>query len=154
MTEIQAAIGRAQLKKLDIWIAKRRKIARIFNTTFSTYPSLRVTIPPRYVFHSYYKYYVYLRLEKLKRGWSKEKVLEAINREGIPAFYGSCSEIYREHVWRIIPEVKRSIPKKPLPVARELGETAVLFLVHPTLSDRDIDDTVKGITRVLDAVTL
>jgi hypothetical protein len=71
-------------------------------------------------------------------------VIEAINSEGIPCFSGSCSEIYLEKAFP-----KDTRPSSRLPVAVELGQTSLMFLVHPTLTDRDMDDTAAAVEKVL-----
>jgi dTDP-4-amino-4,6-dideoxygalactose transaminase len=150
MTEMQAAIGRVQLRKMPGWVATRRRNADILTKAFLNISSLRVTLPPENIRHSYYKYYVFLEPEKLKSGWDREKVIAAINAEGIPCFTGSCSEIYLEKAF----DGNGLRPEERLPVAQELGETAMMFLVHPTLSEDDMQDTVKAVKKVLSVATL
>lgn len=145
ITEMQAAIGRIQLHKLPGWIEVRRNYAGILNKAFSNIPALRVAIPPDHIEHAYYKYYVFINPEKLKSGWNRERIIIAINAEGIPCFTGSCSEIYLEKAFA----GTGMRPKKRLPVARELSETAIMFLVHPTLSENDMRDTVKAVEKVM-----
>jgi hypothetical protein len=145
MTEMQAAIGRIQLHKLPQWIERRRRNADILNKAFINIPALRVTMPPDYIGHAYYKYYVFINHERLKSGWNRERIAIAINAEGIPCFTGSCSEIYLEKTFA----GTSMRPKKRLPVARELGETVMMFLVHPTLSENDMRDTVKAVGKVM-----
>jgi len=147
MTEMQAAIGRIQLRKMPGWIETRRRNADILTKAFSGIPSLRVPAFPDHIFHSYYKYYVFIQLEKLKSGWNRERVILAINAEGIPCFSGSCSEIYLEKAF----DADGLRPEKRLAVAKELGETAMMFLVHPTLSEKDMRDMVKVVEKVIAA---
>ncbi len=147
MTEMQAAIGRMQLRKLPSWIETRRRAAAILTKSFQNIPAFRVTVPPQEVFHAYYKYYVFIRPDQLKKGWNRERVITAVNAQGIPCFSGSCSEIYREKAFDSLRPAER------LPVASELGETAMMFLVHPTLSEQDILDTVKAVERVMGAAS-
>jgi dTDP-4-amino-4,6-dideoxygalactose transaminase len=106
--------------------------------------ALRVTVPPADIAHSYYKYYVFLRPEKLRAGWTRDRVIESIKAEGIPCFSGSCSEIYLEKAFS-----SDMRPLERLPVAKELGETSLMFLVHPTLSDNDMYDTADAVEKVL-----
>jgi dTDP-4-amino-4,6-dideoxygalactose transaminase len=134
LTEMQAAIGRIQLRKLSRWLARRRRSAAILTDSFLTQSALRVTQPPPHVGHAYYKYYVFLRPERLKPSWNRDRIIAAVAAEGVPCFSGSCSEIYREEAF-----VKAGIgPDRALPVAKALGETSLMFLVHPTLSDEDV----------------
>jgi dTDP-4-amino-4,6-dideoxygalactose transaminase len=111
-------------------------------------PALRVTVPPAEIRHSYYKYYVFLQLERLRENWTRQLIIDAINAEGIPCFSGSCSEIYLE---KAFPEFMR--PRNRLPVAKQLGETALMFLVHPTLSENDMHDTADAVGKVLAAAS-
>ena len=145
LTEMQSAIGRVQLRKLPVWIRKRQENAAILTEALSRIPSLRVTIPPPDVSHAYYKYYVFVRPEKLNTGWDRESIMAAVNAEGIPCFSGSCSEIYLEKAFTSA----GLAPKKRLPVAKKLGETSLMFLVHPTLGHREMVDTSLAVEKVM-----
>jgi len=149
MTEMQAAIGRVQLRKLPGWVERRRRNANILTKAFLNIPALRVTTPPDHISHAYYKYYVFLKPDMLKKDWNRERIIIAINEEGLPCFTGSCSEMYLEKAF----DADKLRPKKRLPVAEELGETAMMFLVHPTLSEEDMWDTVKAVEKVMEQAT-
>jgi dTDP-4-amino-4,6-dideoxygalactose transaminase len=144
ITEMQSAMGRVLLRRLPEMLERRRRFAAILTQRFSEMPTLRVTVPPADIVHSYYKYYVFLRPDRLRAGWTRDLVIEAVKAEGIPCFSGSCSEIYLEKAFP--PEMR---PPARLPVARELGETSLMFLVHPTLSDTDMHDTADAAEKVL-----
>jgi dTDP-4-amino-4,6-dideoxygalactose transaminase len=95
--------------------------------------------------HAHYKCYAYVQPERLAPGWSRDRIVEAINAEGVPCYQGSCSEVYLEKAfdgtgWR---------PAERLPVARELGETSIMFLVHPTLTQAEVDRTCEVVRRVM-----
>ena len=144
MTEMQAAIGRVQLGKLDHWVACRRRNAAILEQRFLRIPALRVTVPPPHFRHSYYKYYTFVRPERLKRGWDRDRIMEEINRRGFTASVGVCPEIYREKAF-----VEAGlVPGACLPVASVLGENSLMFEVHPTLEPvhlQSLADTVEEI---------
>jgi dTDP-4-amino-4,6-dideoxygalactose transaminase len=148
MTEVQSAIGRVALRKLPRWREIRRTHARVLSDWFSRCPGLRVTLPPDFIEHAYYKYYAFVRPEQLRPGWTRDRIVAAINRQGVPCFTGSCSEIYLERAFP--PEWK---PAHRLPVARELGETSLMFLVHPTLAEEDIDATCVAVEKVMRTAT-
>ena len=91
--------------------------------------------------HAAYKAYVFIKPEKLPEGWTRDAVLEKLNAQGVPAYQGSCSEVYLEKAfdnsdWR---------PADRLPVAKALGETSLMFLVHPTLEQKHLDMTVNAL---------
>src|SRR6516162_3730345 len=144
LTEMQSAIGRAQLRKLPEWVAARRRNAAILRERLEGCPGLRVTAPPDEIGHAYYKYYVFVQREDLRAGYDRDRILAAINAEGVPCFSGICSEIYLEKAfareWR---------PQTRLAVARELGETSLMFQVHPTLSEQDMQDTCDAVEKVM-----
>lgn len=153
LTEMQSAIGRVQLKKLSEWTRIRNRNAAILTECLSKIPALRLTIPPPEIGHAYYKYYVFVRPEILKNSKFKiqnttlncrDSIMGAINAEGIPCFSGSCSEIYLE---KAFVDAGYS-PAERLPIAKELGDTSLMFLVHPTLSDVDMLDTCRVVEKI------
>jgi dTDP-4-amino-4,6-dideoxygalactose transaminase len=146
LTEMQSAIGRAQLRKLGNWVEIRRRNAAVLTERLSNCPGLRVTRTPAYVGHSYYKYYAFVRPECLKADESRDRIMAAINAEGIPCFNGICSEIYQE---KAFPQKWR--PAQPCKVAQDLGETSLMFLVHPTLTEQYMDQTCEAVEKVMNA---
>ncbi len=149
MTEMQAAIGRRQLTKLTDWIATRRRNAAILDEGFSTIPGLRVTVPPPGIGHVYYKYYAFVDPSLLLPGWDTPRIIQAINDEGVPCSVGSCPEIYRERAFTD----RGWGPADRLPGAKVLGETSLMFMVHPTLGEREMVATVVAVAKVMRAAT-
>jgi len=148
MTELQAGIGRIQLGLLEDWVNTRRENAAYLNNAFSELPALRVTIPPDDVRHSYYKYYMFVRSDRLRKEWDRDKIMAAVNAEGIPCSVGSCSEIYLEKAFG--DDLR---PGERLPVARQLGETSLMLHVHPTMSREDLHDTCTAVEKVMEVAT-
>lgn len=144
MTEVQAAQGRRALARLPSWSERRRALAAVLDEGLADVPGLRVPVPPSDVRHAYYKYYAFVRPERLAPGWDRDAVMTAIEAEGVPCLQGACAEIYREKAFDGVGR-----PEHPLPVARELGETSLMLMVHPTLTKREIDDTVEAIRKVM-----
>jgi hypothetical protein len=145
MTEMQATIGRSQLRKLPMWLNIRRRNAAILTEGFSGIQGLRLTLPPENVGHAYYKYYVFVEPEALNADWNRERIMASLMAEGIPCGSGSCSEIYLEKAF----DGRAYRPTDRLPVARRLGETSLMFMVHPTLTADDMDDMVQATNRVM-----
>ena len=71
-----------------------------------------------------------------------------INAEGVPCFSGSCSEVYLEHAFDDTPWR----PKERLKNAQKLGETSLMFLVHPTLTENNIQTTKDVIQQVISRI--
>lgn len=150
MTEMQAALGRLQLGKLAAWSERRRNNATILTTGFSNIDGLRVTPSPAEIKHAYYKYYVFVEPEKLQADWNRARIMQAVNDKGIPCFSGSCSEIYLEKAF----EGTASRPASRLQVAQRLGETSLMFLVHPNLGTDDMREMVTAVSEVMKSATL
>ena len=143
LTEMQSAIGRLQLAKLPEWTLIRRRNAETLTQGFRDLPGLRVTVPPSEIGHAYYKYYVFVEPERLAEGWDRDRIMNAVAAEGIPCFSGSCSEIYLEKAFDAMRPAAR------FTVAKKLGETSLMFLVHPTLTEQDMLDTVAVVSKVM-----
>ncbi len=144
MTEMQSAIGRVLLGKLARWVSTRRRHAAILTDRLGALEALRVPVPRDDIHHSYYKFYAFVRPERLRAGWDRDRIMNAVVAQGVPCYSGSCSEIYREKAFA----TSGMQPAQPLPVARRLGETSLMFLVHPTLSERDMDDVASVVESV------
>lgn len=164
MLEMQAVIGRIQLRRMADWSARRQANAKALSVALTPFagPTGPVRLPrlactgcasgdtdpvcPAGCVHAQYKFYAHVRPENLASGWDRERIIESINAAGVPCYQGSCSEVYRERAfdgtgWR---------PEPRLPVARELGETSMMFLVHPTLTQREMEKTCAVIGAVLE----
>lgn len=145
MLEVQAVIGRIQLRRMQQWHATRLSNATRIWEAASQLPSLRVPMLPADQLHAAYKCYVFVRPECLKPDWSRDRILNEIVSRGVPAFSGSCSEVYLEKAfdntgWR---------PAQRLEKAKQLGETSLMFLVHPTLTESEVDLTCKVLFDVI-----
>jgi dTDP-4-amino-4,6-dideoxygalactose transaminase len=150
MLEVQSAIGRVILRKLDGWVEQRRANAHYLSERFRQIPALRVPEVPAHLYHAYYKYYVYVRPERLKPGWSRDRIMQTVSEMGIPCMSGSCSEVYLEKAF-----TRRGWqPAERLPVARELGETSLMFLVHPTLGQAHMQATADAVERVMEQASI
>lgn len=150
MLEVQAVIGRIQLRRMQDWHRARLDNARAIWTAARQLPALRVPALPDDEVHAAYKCYVFVRPASLKPDWSRDRILNEIIARGVPAFSGSCSEVYLEKAfdntdWR---------PAQRLANARELGETSMMFMVHPTLTGQEIGLTCKVISEVVQQASL
>src|SRR5690554_2595318 len=149
MTEMQAVIGRIQLKRMPQWQAQRLANAEAIWAAARQCPALRVPAVPEGSVHAAYKCYVFVKPELLKADWNRDRILAEIAARGVPSFSGSCSEVYLEKAF----DGTGYRPAEPLPVARELGETSLMFLVHPTLTEAEIDKTCAVLQEVMGLAT-
>lgn len=145
MLEIQAVIGRIQLRQLKTWTARRAEYAEKILSICRPFDCVRTPAIPVDQEHAWYKCYVYVVPTNLKSDWSRDRIIAEVNARGVPAYQGSCSEVYRERAfdgtpWR---------PQQHLAIAKDLGETSLMFLIHPTLTDAEINKTCAVLRAVL-----
>ncbi len=149
MTELQGVIGRIQLKRMSNWHSNRISNAlKIWNTAKQC-KGLRVPSIPDYIEHAVYKCYVFIKLEELKNGWGRDKIIKEINALGVPCYSGVCPEVYLEKAF----DNSGFRPKERLANAKELGQSSLMFLVHPTLTKNEIQQTCEAITSVMSLAT-
>lgn len=151
MLEMQAAIGRIQLRRMADWHNRRTNIGNTLVRSLSEFPkAVRVPLPEPDLKHAFYRLYAYVKPSGLKEGWSRDRIVEACNAAGAPVYQGSCSEVYLEKAfdgtpWR---------PANRLPVAKELGATSLMFLTHPTITDEQLSDYCDKVQSVLNEATV
>ncbi len=152
MTEMQAVLGRIQLTRMPDWTAKRTANAQAILDTCAKWEAKSYLSVPRLEesaqfadsSHAYYKLYVYVQSDNLPGEWSRDRIIQEINDLGVPCFSGSASEVYLEKAF----DNTGLRPESRLPVAKQLGETSLMFLVHPTLTEDEIKQTVQAIDSV------
>ena len=152
MTEMQGVLGRIQLNKMSEWTTKRTANAQAILDACSKWESKGYLLVPRLEHlaqfsnanHAYYKLYVYVQSDNLPDGWTRDRIIEAINNQGVPCFSGSASEVYLEKAF----DNTGLRPSIRLPMAKKLGESSLMFLVHPTLTAAEIELTMRAIDSV------
>jgi dTDP-4-amino-4,6-dideoxygalactose transaminase len=165
MIEMQAVIGRIQLRRMSEWTKIRTHNSSMLYAALKPFSKVGgpIRLPnfgcsPTCIegatasqlcgmacVHANYKYYAYVCPQNLAHGWSRDRIIEAINRMGIPCYQGSCSEVYLEKAfggtgWQ---------PSTSLPNAKELGDTSLMFLVHPTLTNQEMQVATCVIGKIL-----
>lgn len=155
MLEMQGAIGRIQLKRMADWTAARTANATKILEALAPFTGEGGPVRAPVVHdaddrndgsrNALYRLYAYVRPQNLASGWSRDRIVDEIVARGVPCYQGSCSEVYLEKAfdatgWR---------PAERLPVARELGETSLMFLVHPTLTKAEMTRTAEVVSEAL-----
>ncbi|MDI4509535.1 DegT/DnrJ/EryC1/StrS aminotransferase family protein [Moraxella osloensis] len=154
MMEMQAVIGRIQLTRMAQWTRTRTQYANMLTKALLPFSSINgaLRLPNSYFntklgadsVHAYYKYYVYLRPQNLPQGVTRDTILQALNTQSIPCFSGTCPEIYLEKAFDNHP----SKPKERLPIAKQLGEESLMFLVHPSLTTEEMQQICNVIKQL------
>ncbi len=169
MIEIQAVIGRIQLRRMSEWTRVRsqnaQRLIMALTPFFDEGGPLRLprwecasgraqhcdaSGCPMQCVHAWYKFYLYVRPCNLRSGWTRDRLIEVINSRGVPCYQGACSEVYMEKAF----DGTGFRPPESLPVARELGATSLMLFVHPSLTHADIDKTIDVVSSALHEATL
>ena len=148
LTEMQSAIGRVQLTHMEDWHLQRKKNALAIAEACAPWVAqaiLRVPVPSNDIEHAYYKFYAFVNLAALKSDWGRDRIIDEITAAGVPCFQGSCSEVYLEKAF----DHTGFRPATRLSAAKILGESSLMFLVHPTLTADNIRQTQEIISAVM-----
>jgi dTDP-4-amino-4,6-dideoxygalactose transaminase len=146
MTEIQAAVGRIQLTKLEDWIDSRNRNAAVLRSALQGLDGVETCAPPSNIRHAYYKYYFMIDFDRFGPEWSRGRLLEELNAMGVPALMGICPDISLEHAFDRFSESGRT----PHPCAELLGSRSVVLPVHPTLHEADMIVFADGVRAVVE----
>ena len=150
MTEMQAVIGRIQLQRMPQWHTARLANAQMIWDAAKSCRALRVPEIPADILHAAYKCYVFVESSQLKPGWNRDRILNEIVERGVPCYSGSCAEVYLEKAF----DGTDYRPAEPMRVARELGENSLMFLVHPTLIESELQKTCDVLQAVMGLASL
>ena len=146
MLEVQSAIGRIQLRRMAEWTRRRTEIADAITTALSPFASaVRVPLPGADHRHAYYRHYAYVRSDGLKPGWSRDRLVRELAAADVAVLHGTCPEVYLERAF----EGTGLRPANRLPVARDLGETSMMFLTHPTMTDDEVAHSHATLGKIL-----
>jgi dTDP-4-amino-4,6-dideoxygalactose transaminase len=148
LTEMQSAIGRIQLKRMPNWTKLRNENAEKIFKVCRQYPWLVVPQVPNYIVHAYYKCYAFIDIEKLPKNTSRDDIIHTINKFNVPCYSGSCSEVYKEKAF----DHTNLRPEKALKNAKALGETSLMFLVHPTLTESEMNMVCQKLSQAFDII--
>ena len=158
MTEMQAAIGRVQLRSLDKLVKKRNSIANLYLNELKNYyqkyeilkkPDFRCETCPlkknakkcNKCTHSFYRLNLFINKKKI----NQIKLIEQFNKNKIECGVGSCPEIYQEKIFKKL----KLYPRKRLQNAKLLGETSIMFPINPNKSLTKIKAEINSIKKVL-----
>jgi dTDP-4-amino-4,6-dideoxygalactose transaminase len=150
MTSIQAVMGLRQLQRLSDYSHQRRENAETLLRTLHSLEALRTPVPSEDYQHAYYRLYSFVRPERLRPGWTRDRIVAEISAKDAPCFTGSCSEIYLEKAFRD----SGFSPLQRLPQALALGETSLAFLVDPCQTAEATTHTATAIRDVIERASL
>ena len=148
LTEMQSAIGRIQLNRMKDWNFNRTENSNKIFEICRKYSFLRVPAQPKYIQHAFYKCYVFIENKNPESQFTRDYILKKLNSVGVPCFSGSCSEVYKEKAF----ENTGFAPKFPLPNAHLLGNTSLMFLVHPNITNHQMLYVCQKLTETFNEI--
>lgn len=156
MTEMQAVIGREQLKSLDQQIKKRNFIANLYLNGLKNFYQNNILKKPDFkcetcpfnestkkckkCIHSFYRLNLFINKKKI----NQTKLIEKINKNKIECNMGSCPEIYREKIFKKL----KLYPKKRFQNAKLLGETSIMFPINPYKKIKKVKEEIKVLGKI------
>jgi perosamine synthetase len=138
MTDIQAAIGLEQLKRLPVILEKRRQIATVYNNELNKISHIKVPQVPAYAFHNYQSYCIEI-LESSPI--DRNTVMSGLLDRGISTRRGIMS-IHMEPIYK-------GRARKPLPETEEKTEKTLLLPLYPTMSLEEVSFIVDSLKEIL-----
>lgn len=137
--EMEGALGRVLLRELPSMHAQRALIAETIVSGTAEAPAIEFLIPSQAQMaqataHGYYRLYARIDTSSLASGWSRNRIIEELNTEGVACQYGSCALIGNEKAFARFPQEATLAPQQVLPGATRAHAESIAFYVHPTLS--------------------
>jgi dTDP-4-amino-4,6-dideoxygalactose transaminase len=143
MTDVQAAMGLAQLRKLERFQQRRREIVALYNAAFGSLDALETPVERPEVEHAWHLYVLRLRLGALRIG--RDRFIEELTARNI----GTSVHFIPIHLHPYYRQKYQYLPDH-FPVAYGAYQRMLSLPLHPALSDADVSDVVEA---VLDVAT-
>jgi len=139
ITDLQAALGISQLKKLDFFVKRRREIAQIYNETFKGNPYFDLPPERDYAFHSYHLYPVRLKPQL----WEKKKeIFRKLREEGV-GVQVHYIPVYWQPYYQSLGYRKGLCPK-----AENFYRAEISLPLYPAMEESDIEFVVEKVFKV------
>jgi dTDP-4-amino-4,6-dideoxygalactose transaminase len=146
MTDIQAAMGLAQLRKLDRFQARRREVVAAYNLGFRDLDALETPVERAEVEHAWHLYVLRLRPGMLRIG--RDQFIQELAARNIGTSVHfipvPLHPYYRQ---------KYGCEPSHYPVAYDAYQRMVSLPLHPMLTDHDVSDVVGAVQDVVSRFT-
>jgi len=143
MTDIQAALGISQLKKLDRFVKRRRDIVKIYNEAFHDNPYFDIPVEKEYAYSSYHLYPIRLK-DDFKN--NRKEIFQLLREKGLGV------QVHYIPVYLHPYYQKLGYKKGECPIAEEFYEREISLPIYPSMTNEDIDFVIKIIFEVFKEV--
>ena len=140
MTDIQAALGISQLKKLDPFVERRRAIAELYNKAFNDNPHFDIPYEKKYAISSYHLYPI-----RLKNAYKDKKIIifSKLRERGL-----GIQTHYIPVYWH--PYYRNLKYKKGLcPVAEDFYQREISIPVYPGMTNGNINYVIQTVLNTI-----
>lgn len=139
MDEMSAALGVSQLRKIETFLEKREKVAKMYTERLKDLDFVKPPVVKPYVRMSWFVYVV-----TLKDGLDRDGVIKKMEKEGIPA-RGYFSPIHLQ------PYIKEMFGTKEgmLPITENIAKRTLALPFHNNLKQEEIEEVVKVLERAV-----
>ena len=138
MTDLQAAIGIAQFKKLKAVFKKRQSMVNIYNKVFTKYSELETPFVPKGYVHRYQSYMIRYKGSQKNRDF----IIEKLKKEGI-ACRDSITAIHKEPLYR------KMFPSLRLPETEKAQSQGIILPLYPQMSKKEQEFIIGRLEDVL-----
>lgn len=138
MTDVQAALGLCQLKKIEGMQAARQRIAATYLSRLSgidsvILPNTELSVGDRHAWHLFP-----IRVRAETGGLSRDEFIERMDEEGV----GTSVHFLPLHQQ---PYYRERFPQVDLPVTEELGRELVSLPLYPSLTDPEMEAVIRAV---------
>src|SRR5579864_7661972 len=140
LTDLQAALGRSQLRRLPGWLARRREIAARYDALFAGMPWLRPLGKRPGADHAYHIYVVALNLDRLR--CDRDTIFQEMRGSGI-----GVNVHYKPVHLHSYYRQRLGLGPGLCPVAEDAYRRILTLPLYPAMTDADVERVVDAIAR-------
>jgi perosamine synthetase len=142
MTDIQAALGTSQLKKIDQFVELRRKYVSIYNEAFKEMDEIITPFQHENGESSWHLYIIRLNLDKLTT--SRREIFEALQQQNIGVNVHYIPVYFQPYYQQL------GYQKGICPNAEKLYNEMITLPLFPAMSEKDVHDVIKAVKQTID----
>jgi perosamine synthetase len=142
ITDFQCALGISQMKKLDLFITRRREIAAKYDQAFSSMPEIITPFVRKGVKHAYHLYVIQLALDRLRAG--RKEIFDALRAENI----GVNVHYMPLHLHPFY-QKRFGYKMGDYPKAEKYYANAITLPIFPSMDAKDVDNVIEAVKKVI-----
>lgn len=143
MFDIQAALAKTQLDKIDSMQNRRKEIVKLYNSAFSKLDGVKIPVVRDYTTHSWHLYVLRLDLDKLTI--DRDKFIDLMSEAKI----GTSVHFIPVHLMSYYRE-NYGCKEGDLPRTEEYFKKIVSLPLYPKMADADVQDVINTVTMIIE----